>query len=235
MASIDGFHEIAAREFAPLRGPKGSLRRSHRPASRDSGDSVAPERVIVLAVVIVVHLLLLLALRAAMEPSARRHAASPERFEIRIISRQRTLSMPPTRSESKRARPLVAHREDALQAMTLPAPGPAPTPPAGFAAPVWIEPGKGSTPIPTRPALPERVPWERLRASNQLPGADSRGNAPEVRASRSPQQTVAMVGALLFGGGSYDPCPDIERQMVNGDADTRVEAEARYERSCEGR
>jgi hypothetical protein len=234
LASIDAFLDFAACEPAPARVPRASLRRLPVVASPTTRRRDTRERALFLAAVVLVHLLLLLALRAAMKPPAASRVETTEPFVITIITPQaKTVVVPPALQPFT---PRKVLRSDALQAVTVAPHSESTTPSGGDAPPAWWHEPDAGPRISQTQELPRRVPWERPRASNLLPGVDSRGNAPEVHPGLTPQQKVEIVGAFLFGGGHDDPCPRIKQQMVDlEDADVRAEAEEHYERSCEGR
>jgi hypothetical protein len=172
-----------------------------------------------------------------MKPAVTGRVGTEQPFEVTIIQRPakaiaepRPIAPSPALAVRRRASP---PRTDALQAVVT-APSIEPTKPSAAVPPqAWWYGSDGKLRVPEAFEPPRRAPWARPRASNALPGADSRGNAPEVRASRSPQQWVELVGGI-FGGGHYDSCPQIESEMSRiDDPDARDRAYERYEAHCQ--
>ncbi len=190
--------------------------------------------------VVLLHVALLFALRAAMEPVPMTRSVESTPLQITFIERRAAPTQP-----ASRIPPPIPHlvsrpqqsvpRADALQAVTI---KPRVMPSPGAAPPnALLYDTDGAVHMPAAPVPPKRDPFSRQSASRMLPGSD-RAFAPglHVREGGSPQKTVEAIGALLFGGGHYDPCEELETDLLGtGDPRLRDMAEERYERACPGR
>jgi hypothetical protein len=120
-----------------------------------------------------------------------------------------------------------------LQAVTIvPRAAPVEAPPKAL---LYDTDGALHSPAPPMPS--KRDPFARRPTSSMLPGSDHAFAAGlHVREGGSPQKTVEAIGALLFGGGRYDPCPELETNVLNtDDPRLREQTEERLERACPGR
>jgi hypothetical protein len=245
--------EFAARGQAPAQARRQSLRRLrpfHIPAIRDRATR---ERLVFGAVVVCVHLLLLLALRAAMRPPATVRAEAEAPFEITFIEREMkpriTLApVPPraTRSEPDRS----SRRADSLHAVVVPPPSDRQPVPA---QPMRLYAQDGA--LLLRPAPASESHGTDLLAhhdvSHMIPGAP-RADSPDfhVHDGLAPRDVVNTAGRILSGlianasaaeagstdlplsmadrgvrtsGRDTDPCEDLKIEMLNLDDPKRAE------------
>jgi hypothetical protein len=239
LASIDAFWNLAARESVPKRALRASIRRLGPAATSTTDPSAARQRGLILLAVVMLHVALLLALRAAMWTAPRTFSKDNSPLQITIIER-RALPIQPEPPVPPPPIPhpqLLVHRSipraDALQAVTItPHAAPVEGPPKAL---LYDNDGALHSPAPPMPS--ERDPFVRRSASSMLPGSDHLF-APDlhVREDGSPQKTVEAISALLFGGGRYDPCPMLETNVLNtDDPRLREQTEERLERACPGR
>lgn len=246
MASIDGFLELADGGFHPpvqTRFSQRLLPPRHANATRDP--TAVRERRLTLAFVIAVDVVLLLALRWAMQPPpvARRVEARPQLVFItlpravapvpavtKVAPHDLHAPSPPTRSPPP-ARALPAR--GALQAVLVP-PAKAVTtvPPA---ANIRLYSTDGRLLLPPPPAASSsRDLLAHQNSAGLLPGGylPHRVDMP-VQAAKI---VKVVQGIQAFtGGGPYDPCPDLSAQMAKlDDPDAIARAESHYEQACEG-
>lgn len=245
MASIDAFLELADGEFdLPPRTrasqrffPPLQARRRHDPAA-------TRERRWIIAFVVLVDVVLLLALRWAMQvtPVARRVDDRPQLVFIElprtmpppapapaplpaVPSRRTQVPMPPTL-----VRRAPSPRQD-LQAVRVP------TAPSGPVSSLPVD-ATGYTPFGRVPAPATAPPPRDLLAHRStaglLPGGDRPYRAAlPVQASKLDKAVRAI--QVITGGGPYDPCPDLRAQMADiNDPDAVERAEQHYEQACSG-
>ncbi len=237
MASIDAFLDFAVRE-PPAQTARASLRRLRPHLASKFQNRNARERTLILAVVILMHALLFFALRAAMRPPAVIRTEVETPFQITIIERSPKPRITPPPVEPRKPHADFARvptHGDALRAVEI-----APrqeTPASSSPGALQIYDARGALRVPpTAVYRPPTTEFARHFDSRALPGMDSHGRAPEVRAGPSPQKIIEGVGALLFGGGAYDPCPGLEADALNtDDPDRRDEDLERMQRACSGR
>jgi hypothetical protein len=246
MASIDAFFHLAEhpRAHAPPRR-RWEQRLRERQQQRDGHD-----RLFAVLTVIAIFVLLFFGLRSAMRPPAMTKAVVDEPLTIIYFStpqtpvvKQKQASFPSDAavrhgarsSELAPLRSALIHaptaRPDALQAVTVNPTAPTRSGPDRLFGPDGL-------PI-LAPAPVSSPPPRDLLASRpvRLPGRlDEPLVAFQVH-DESTGQRVAGRLAAVFGGGSYDPCPDIKRELVNDldDPGRAKQAEEHYERACEGR
>lgn len=247
MASIDAFWKLAAGAPVSKTVQRLSLRRLASAATSAIERRAERQRAWILVGVALLHVLFLLALRVAMHPLTVVHHQASTPLQITFIERRPALVVPTqivtppapvvprqTSLQSRSLPPPIALRTDALQAVTIASP----VKPVETAPPrAVLFDATGGLRVPEAP-MPSK-PRDLLAhgsVSFMLPGG-GRESSPDlhVREGASPQKVVEGIGALLFGGGHFDPCPSIAQDMVDlDDAKTREDAEERYEKSCEG-
>ena len=241
MASIEGFLDHFDAEPAPRPAIRTLLRRQ-QPRNRES---LELSNVLLWLLVALLHVGLFLVLDFAMRPSAIVGDAVDAPLQVTIVElaeavKPRVIAPPevPRLPHPQRATPQT---DRALQAVSMPAhaitqtatpPTSADTRPA-----LDLHDMQAQILLPARAIAKPADPFARRPASDMLPGSD-RVLAPgiRVRAEVSPQNVVEKIGALLFGGGHFDPCPEYEQRLLNADNETeRDEQMDRYERACPGR
>lgn len=243
MASIDAFLELADGEFDLPPRTRASQRFFPPPQARGERDPAAiRERRWIIAFVVLVDVVLLLALRWAMQvtPAARRVDDRPQLVFIdlpralpppppaplpAVASRRTQVPMPPTL-----VRPAPPPRQD-LQAVRVP------TAPSGPVSSLSVD-ATGYTPFGRVPAPATAPPPRDLLAHRStaglLPGGDRPYRAAlPVQASKLDKAVRAI--QALTGGGPYDPCPDLRAQMADiNDPDAVERTEQHYEQACSG-
>lgn len=249
VASIDGFLDHFEFEPAPRPLLRASLR-SLRPRSRKAFE---PGNVLLWLLVAILHVGLFVLLDFAMRPAATAHDAPDAPLQVTFIRLVETakprLIAPPAVRDLSRAQPLQQHllppAEPALRAIeisqrTIPPPVPKQIPvDPSPALVIYDRLGAIRLPAQVTPKLFPKPsdPFAHGPAANMLPGSDRElAHGFHVRAEKSPQQVVEFVGAMLLGGGHFDPCPDYAQRLFNADNETeRDEQIDRYERACPGR
>jgi len=248
VASIDGFLDHFDAEAMVRPATRASLRPVR---SRGMESNEVRERALLWLLVALLHLLLILALRSAMQPLPLVRDTVVQPLQITFI--QWTTSPSPRAAESSPPATHVAKRltvgailltDDRQQAI-------APAPPIASSASSQANPTESNMPsslviydidgrirVPVAPASPTPAnPFARRAASTMLPGSDH-VLAPgiHVRAGGSPQKVVERIGAYLFGGGHFDPCPEYEVRLINADSAAESDEQMdRYARACPGR
>lgn len=228
--------DFAARVPASAHAGRVSMHRLRQQPAREPHRALSRERILILATVVIAHALLLVALHALMRPPALVRGEVEEPLWITIISppaKPQTMPAPipprATRAEPDRS----SRRADTLRAVLI-----APSSPslATDATPrASLYDADGGLRLPLTIATPKRSPFERPRASTMLPGADGQVSALAVRPGASPQQWVERVGSL-FGGGHFDPCPELQADALNtDDPDQRERDLERMQRACPGK
>jgi hypothetical protein len=241
VASIDGFLDHFEFEPAPRQVLRASLR-SLRPRSRKSFE---PGNVLLWLLVALLHVGLFVMLDFAMRPSTIAQDAADVPLQVTLIRLVETVkpsvSPPPDVRRLPRSQRALPSAEPALQAVSIPQRAvthTAPTPMHLDTQPALVlYDRQGQIRLPARVIPKQSDPFARPAAADMLPGSDH-VLAPgfHVRAELSPQHAVEFVGALLFGGGHFDPCPEYEQRLLNTDNETeRDEQLNRYERACPGR
>ncbi len=232
---------------------------------------------LILGGVALLHVLFVLALRAAMHPLAAAHHEVSTPLQITFIERRPALVVPThivtppapvvPRHALLQPRSLpqtqpIAPRMDALQAVTIES-SVKPVETAPPRAVLFDTDGALRVSQAPQPSHPRNLLAHR-NVSFMLPGG-ARTNSPDlhVRPDLSPQSVVNSAGrvvsqllgnaarvertdsdgvapmaadrGLRTSGRDSDPCEDIALDMVDlNDAKARDQAEARYEKSCEG-
>jgi len=230
LASIDAFWDLAALEPASKPALRLSLRRlappaSHSPDQRAIDQRTKRQNTLILAGIALLHVLLLLGLRAAMQPPqvARTREATPlqitfiERRPAAVVAKpvvpQPAVPLPRVTPTPQRFVP----RTDALQAVTIQPRVP---------VPVATQPPKallyGSDGAPLAPAAPTwtppRDPLARRHVSFMLPGG-ARSDSPDfhVRDDPSPQDAVNTAARIVGGLISHvAPRPDQNGIVLSG-------------------
>jgi len=208
LASIDAFWELAASQPAPKQVLRISLQHL-RPAANHAADrATTKQRTLILIGIALLHVLMLLVLRAAMQPPKFAHVHETAPMQITFIERQPALVIPtpiiaPPVIPQPRATPTPQRfvpRADALQAVTIA--------PRSVSTPAIAEPpkallySKDSTLLV--PAAPASNPPRDLLAHRSvdwmLPGA-ARKDSPDfhVRDDPSPQDAVNKVAGIVGG------------------------------------
>ncbi len=163
------------------------------------------------------HVLMLLVLRAAMQPSGFVHTRETAPLQITFIERQPALAAPkpdiaPPVAPQQRAAPVpqrFAARTDVLQAVTI-TPRIVPVPMVAESPKALLYGADGKLVVPTAPASnPPRDLLAHRSADWMLPGA-ARKNSPDfhVRDDPSPEEavnTAARVVSGLIGGVAARP------------------------------
>ena len=219
MASIDAFLDFAAREPAPERAVRASLRRLRPSAAMPAIRGIQWERSLILAAVVVLHVLLFLGLRALMRPDTATHDAALAPFQIIFIDRRDAPLQPAMRIQrsiphsSPMPRQSALH-VDALQAVTI-APRAAVT---EHAQPDHVS-LYGPDGALLAPDVPTRSPPRDLMVhrsvSWMLPGG-GRVHSPDfhVRQGTSPQDVVNTAGRVI--GALMGNAANATRSDING-------------------
>jgi hypothetical protein len=262
LASIDAFWELAANRPAPKPALRISLLRLDPAATSTVDRQSAQQRVLILFGVVLVHVLLVLALRAAMHqrPFANREVSTP--LQITFIERHAALAVPkptvaPPHSHASAALQPFIPRKDALQAVTI-LPQAVSVEPTPQRALLYDTDGTLRVPQAPMQSHPRDLLAHRSVAF-MLPGAGHK-NSPDFHVrSIAPRDIVNQTGGMFSGmiananavmaigqgmapdrglrtsNRDSDPCQDIEQDMAYlNDSKVREQAEERYERSCEG-
>ena len=237
MASIDGFLDHFDAEPAPRQVLRASLRRL-QPPRRESFET---SNVLLWLLVALFHMGLFLALDFAMRPSAIVDDAVATPLQVTIVQLAEAVKprliappevhRPPHPQRSIPQTEAVAIRPRAVT-QTPPTPMSTDTQPA-----LDLYDRQGRTRLPAPAIVTRRDPFARRAAADMLPGSDHvLAAGVRVRAELSPQHAVEFVGALLFGGGHFDPCPDYEQRLIDADSVAeRNEQMERYAGVCPGR
>jgi hypothetical protein len=256
LASIDAFLELAASEVAPKPALRNSLRRLGTAGTPTFDWHATGQRALILVGIAVLHVLLLFALREAMRTPLIARGVESMPFQVTFIEPHRVLAasqpiigahpvrrlgaVPQRRTQALRTAP----RKDALQAVTIVPPAPVEITSTG-ALLYNIDGSLRLPPASTR--APSRDLLAHQSMVGLLPRIGHEGSSSLRVHPITPQEIVEGIGAhwvyrkpsgelALTGGGHFDPCPDIENDMLNqDDAGVREDAERRYEKSCEGR
>ena len=262
LASIDAFWDLAALDPPSRPALRHSLRRLAPPAAvtpdQRAIDQVARRQdALILVGVALLHVLMLLGLRALMQPPRHVNTREVTPLQVTFIETRPALVLPkPIVAPPVVPQPRVmatpqqfVPRTDALQSVAIP--------PATVPMPAVAQPPAAPLAAPPRDLLAHRsVDW-------MLPGG-AKKNSPDfqVRDDPSPQNavnTVARVASVLIGnvaarpdqngivlsapdrgvrtsGRDSDPCDDIAIDIVdvNASAKEREQAGDRYERNCQG-
>ena len=218
LASIDAFWDLASREPAPKPALRLSLRRlaplaAVTPDQRAIDQRARRQNALILAGIALLHVLLLLGLRIAMQPPQFVRTREVAPLQITFIERPvPVIVKPPPAVPQPRVTPTPQRfvpRPDALQAVTIaprtvPAPVVAPPPKASLYG------TDGAAQVPAAPTFtPPRDPLARRHVDWMLPGA-ARKDSPDfhVRDDPSPQDavnTVARIASGLIGGVAVRP------------------------------
>ena len=214
MASIDAFWDLAAREPAPNRTLRASLRCLHAVATSTTDRSATKQRTLILIGIALLHVLMLLALRAAMHPPKFAHTREAAPLQITFIERQpalvvpKPIVVPPVQQPRTTPTPQrFVPRPDALQAVTI---APRPAPVAAGPPKALLYSAEGKLLAPTAPASnPPRDLLAHRSVDWMLPGG-ARKNSPDfhVRDDPSPQDavnTAARIVSGLIGGVAARP------------------------------
>jgi len=221
LASIDAFWDLASREPAPKPALRLSLRRLGSPASVTPDQRAIDQRTrrqnaLILIGIALLHVLLLLALRAVMQPPRFVGAREAAPLQITFIERPALVVPKPIVAPPAVPRPRAiptqqrfVPRTDALQAVTIQPRVP---------VPVVAQPPKaqlyssdGALLVPPEPTqTPPRDLLAHRSASAMLPGAPRR-DSPDfhMRDDPSPQDAVNTGLAIVAGLMSHAaPRPD---------------------------
>lgn len=248
MASFEGFIAHAYSMPGSQCGPRASLRLLAKP---EHNRNESRNRVLLLMLVILLHIGFLVGLQQAM--TIRRGGDSTVEdtppMQATIIwetplllpvvkPTQRTPNLPAA-SAFQRPRALEKHALQVLpvspQKERLPAMPAQPRVQYPKSLETWLD-------DPVQLRLPEvhmhevTDPFARRPASSMLPGSD-RVLVPgvQLRTAMTPQRALESVGAL-FGGGHFDPCPELEGRLLSASSSSeRDELMDRYLRACPGR
>lgn len=243
LASIDAFLDLADAGSRRTGRRRFSLPPSVHPGTRDRDLGSDVERALLFSVVVLLHVAMLFALRAAMRPPVLR-ADDRDVLQIVFLAPHRPFvpraeTAAGTRSADRAIAPTpTSPRRNARRMATVPERGSNAQPVIAVPSPRAVLFGPdGALRAPAGPKdIPPRDLLAHRHADWMLPGG-GRPGAQELRfeARLTPQRALERVGAL-FGGGPFDPCPDIARDMIDlNDATAREQAEERFERSCEWR
>jgi hypothetical protein len=222
LASIDAFWDLAALEPASRRALRLSLRRLAPPASvapdqRAIDRRARRQNALILAGIALLHVLLLLGLRIAMQPPQFVRTREIAPLQITFIERRPALVVPKPFVSSPvvpqpRAIPTPQHvvpRADALQAVTI-APRTVPIPAVAQPPKALVSATDDETQVPaaSQPAPPRDLLAHRS-VDWMLPGG-ARKDSPNfhVRDDPSPQDavnTTAGIVAALIGGVAARP------------------------------
>ena len=242
MASIDGFLDHFDAEPGPRQVLRASLRRL-QPRSCDKSFEIS--NVLLWLLVALLHVGLFLVLDFAMRPSAIVDDAIDTPLQVTIIRLAETAKphviAPPEVHRLPHPQRAIPQTDTALQAVAIPPRAvtqTSPTPMSTDTQPALdLYDMQGRTRLPAPAIVTRRDPFARRAAADMLPGSDHvLAAGVRVRAELSPQHAVEFVGALLFGGGHFDPCPDYEQRLIDADSVAeRNEQMERYARVCPGR
>lgn len=245
LASIDAFWDLASREPASKPALRLSLRWLTPPVSVTPGQRAIDQRTkrqnaSILIGIAVLHVLLLLGLRAAMQPPqvTRTREATP--LQITFIERRPALLVPkPTVPQPAVPQPRVTPtprrfvpRTDALQAVTIQPKVPVPvvTQPKAL-----LYSSDGTLLAPAAPTwTPPRDPLARRHVSWMLPGGARKGSPDfHVRDDPSPQDAV-NTAARIVGGliGNVAARPD-QNGVVLGAPDRGMHTSGRESDPCD--
>jgi len=239
--SIDGFLD----HFDAGSAQRPATRISLRSLQQRNRKSFEPSNVLLWLLIALLHVGLFLTLDYAMRPSAIVEDAADTPLQVTFIrvtepAKPRMITTPDMR-RSPNPQPAIPQDDHALQAVTIQSRAVAQTTPTPMSADMRpaldLYDMQGGIRLPAPPVKTRRDPFARRAAADLLPGND-RTFASGIRLAevKSPKRTVEFVGALLFGGGHFDPCPEYEQRLVNADNETeRDEQLDRYERACPGR
>jgi hypothetical protein len=247
LASIDAFVDLAGRARSPAHVRRLSLRWLRPVPVPTIRNQATRERLVLGVVVVVVHGLLLFALRAAMRPPAIVQLGTETPFEITIIERPtKPRVMPaPIPPRAIRAEPdRSSRRADSLHAIVVPPPSDRQLVPAPSMH-LYASDGALLLP-PARASESHRIDLLGHRdTSHMIPGAP-RADSPDfhVRAGLAPRDVVNTAGRILGGliananaaeaesmgqplqradrgvrtsGRDTDPCEDLKIEMINLD------------------
>jgi hypothetical protein len=241
VASIDGFLDHF--DAGPAQRP--AIRISLRSLQPRRRKSFEPVNVLLWLLVALLHVGLFLVLDFAMRPSASVDHAIDTPLQVTIV-RVADPAMPraiatPDRRRSPNSQPTIPQADHALQAVTIQPRAEIQTPPTPMSTEMRpaldLYDMQGGIRLPAPPVPKPSDPFSRRAAADMLPGRD-RAFAPGIRlaAVKSPKRVVETIGAMLFGGGHFDPCPEYEQRLLNTDNEAeRDEQLDRYERACSGR
>ena len=241
MASIDDFLD----QFDAGPALRPAIRVSLRSPRTRSGKSFEPGNALLWLLVALLHAGLFVVLDLAMRPSAIDDQAVDTSMQVTMIRPAETV-MPrvittPDMHRQPHPQRAIPQTDTALQAIAMPlhvATQTAPTPISTDIRPALdLYDTQGGIRLPAPPTMMRHDPFAHRAASDMLPGSDH-PFAPGIRlaAVKSPKSVVEDVGAFLFGGGHFDPCPEYEQRLLNTDnASERDEQLERYERACPGR
>ncbi|MCD9029369.1 hypothetical protein LDO26_14315 [Luteimonas sp. BDR2-5] len=155
---------------------------------------------------------------------------------LQVIWIERPVAGPPVPASPAPATAAVEAAAAPHRPVSVPTPAPAPR--ALQAVEIPAPPTDAS---PSAPSLHEQArEWVRAQApANDFapdplrhrppPAADGRF---AMREPLSPQDVVNGIGALLFGGGPTDPCPQIRHNIASGDQAMVAEEIRRLQQFC---
>jgi hypothetical protein len=241
VASIDGFLD----HFEIRLAPRPVLRASLRSLQLTSRKSFEPSNVLLWLLVALLHVGLFLVLDFAMRPTAIARDTADTPLQVTIIQLTE-MTKPHVITPADARRPphpqhAIPQSTNALQAVAIQPPAVTQTPSTPMST--ELRPAldlydmQGDIRLPAPPIPRPSDPFARRPASEMLPGSD-RAFAPGIRLAevKSPKRVVETIGAMLFGGGHFDPCPEYEQRLLSADSEVeRDEQLVRYERACPGR
>jgi len=242
LASIDAFLELAEASSDPKPWPRASMRCA---GGHPRSDARRRERMIAVLIVVVVEGVMLLVLRVVMRPVAWQSRADDRPILISFVTLPKArvapapiLARPAVASPpgAIAATPRTVPQREAPRAATAPRPARTTTTPALPTPTVRFYSRDGELLLPPAPRTNAPIDLQAHRSMDgQLPGSSDAAVADFHVNTDSRTKRVVDFIAQFTGGGSYDPCPTLARDMVNLDDRRLAEmAEERYEHSCEG-